>query len=215
MTDNLKVDPADLTKASVGINGVIDGLADTGVGSDYSAALGRGYGDLDLDGRTIGHADPKSGLEEYCDRWEWGVRALVTGAAEISKGLGLGASHYEREEKWAGDQLKNFTMDLIGDPNLTPEDVKGKSWGELWEHNKNAITDPQWALTPEEMAAHRQLGQELRGTLIEDLETIARHQVDPSTLVTDTMDGFEREGFTADSPDTGPQTRPGARPEAN
>ena len=49
MTDNLKVDPADLAKASAGINGVIDGLADTGVGSDYSAAIGRGYGDLDLD----------------------------------------------------------------------------------------------------------------------------------------------------------------------
>lgn len=210
MTDNLHVEPSDLDKASAGINGVIDGLADTGVGSDYSAALGRGYGDLDLDGRTIGHADPKSGLEEYCDRWEWGVRALVTGAAEISKGLGLGASHYEREEKWAGDQLKNFTMDLIGDPNLTPDQVKTMSWGDLWEHNKNAITDPHWALTPEEMAEHRKLGEELRGTLIEDLETIGRHQIDPSSLVTDTIDGFEQDGFTADSPssaETTPETK--------
>ena len=210
MTDDLHVEPSDLDKASAGINGVIDGLADTGVGSDYSAALGRGYGDLDLDGRTIGHADPKSGLEEYCDRWEWGVRALVTGAAEISKGLGLGASHYEREEKWAGDQLKNFTMDLIGDPNLTPDQVKEMSWGDLWEHNKNAITDPQWALTPEEMAEHRKLGEELGGTLIEDLETIGRHQIDPYSLVTDTIDGFEQDGYTADSPssaETTPETK--------
>ena len=214
MTDNLKVDPADLIKASAGINGVINGLADTGVGSDYSAAIGRGYGDLDLDGRTIGHADPKSGLGEYCDRWEWGVRALVTGAAEISKGLGLGASHYEREEKWAGDQLKNFTMDVIGDPSLTPEDLKTMSWGNLWEHNKNAITDPQWALTPEEMRKHQELGQQLRQTMVEDLETIARHQVDPSSLVTDTIDGFESDGFTADSTDSGPKVgRP--TPEAN
>lgn len=106
-------------------------------------------------------------------------------------------------------------MDLIGDPSLTPEQVKEMSLGDLWEHNKNAITDPQWALTPEEMAKHRQLGEELRGTLVEDLETIARHQVDPSSLVTDTIDGFERDGFTADSPDSGPQMRLGARPEAN
>ena len=212
MTDNLKVDPADLIKASAGINGVINGLADTGVGSDYSAAIGRGYGDLDLDGRTIGHADPKSGLEEYCDRWEWGVRALVTGAAEISKGLGLGASHYEREENWAGDQLKNFTMDLIGDPSLTPDEIKGMSWGDLWEHNKNAITDPQWALTPEEMRKHQELGEQLRGTVVEDLETIGRHSVDPSSLVTDTIDGFERDGFTAPSPSTA-EIKPAGKPE--
>ena len=165
-----------------------------------------------LDGRTIGHADPKSGLEEYCDRWEWGVRALVTGAAEISKGLGLGASHYEREEKWAGDQLKNFTMDLIGDPSLTPDEIKGMSWGDLWEHNKNAITDPQWALTPEEMRKHQELGQQLRQTMVEDLETIGRHSVDPSSLVTDTIDGFERDGFTAPSPSTA-ESRPADKPE--
>lgn len=212
MTDNLKVDPADLIKASAGINGVINGLADTGVGSDYSAAIGRGHGDLDLDGRTIGHTDPKSGLEEYCDRWEWGVRALVPGAAEISKGLGLGASHYEREEKWAGDQLKNFTMDVIGDPSLTPEDLKTMSWGDLWEHNKNAITDPQWALTPEELRKHQELGEQLRGMVVENLETIGRHSVDPSSLVTDTLDGFERGGFTADSP-AGAETEPTGTPE--
>ncbi|WP_439028795.1 hypothetical protein [Gordonia terrae] len=213
MTENLSVDPAVLAQASAGINGVIDGLADTGVGSDYSAAIGRGYGDLDLDGRTIGHADPKSGLEEYCNRWEWGVRALITGAAEISKGLGLGASHYEREEKWAGDQLKNYTMDLIGDPNLTPEQVKEMSWGQLWDHNGNVLSDPQWALTPEEMERHRQFGEDNRATLLEDLETIGRHQIDPSSLVTDTIDGFERDGFTADSP-SGPQGRPADKPEA-
>ncbi|MFC9981293.1 hypothetical protein [Gordonia sp. NPDC127522] len=214
MTENLHVEPSALDKASTGINGVIDGLADTGVGSDYSAALGRGYGDLDLDGRTIGHADPKSGLEEYCDRWEWGVRALVTGAAELSRGLGLGASHYEREEKWAGDQLKNFTMDLIGDPSLTPDEIKGMSWGDLWEHNKNAITDPQWSLTPEETREHQQFAKQLVGTLVEDLETIAGHSVDPSSRFTDAMDGFERDGFTADSTDSGPKGRPPA-PESN
>jgi hypothetical protein len=212
MTENLHVEPSALDKASAGINGVIDGLADTGVGSDYSAALGRGYGDLDLDGGTIGHADPKSGLEEYCDRWEWGVRALVTGAAELSRGLGLGASHYEREEKWAGDQLKNYAMDVFGDPSLTPDEIKGMSWGDLWEHNKNSITDPQWALTPEEIRKHQELGEQLRGTVVEDLETIARHQVDPSSLVTDTIDGFERDGFTADSPSTA-ESEPAGTPE--
>ncbi|UPG66353.1 ESX-1 secretion-associated protein [Gordonia hongkongensis] len=146
MTENLHVEPSALDKASAGINGVIDGLADTGVGSDYSAALGRGYGDLDLDGRTIGHADPKSGLEEYCDRWEWGVRALVTGAAELSRGLGLGASHYEREEKWAGDQLKNYAMDVFGDPEPHPRrdqrNVVGRSVGAQQERHHRPSVGP-------------------------------------------------------------------------
>lgn len=199
MIENLRVDPVVLEMARDGINGVIKGLADTGVGSDYSAAIGRGYGDLDLDGRTIGHADPKSGLEEYCDRWEWGVRALVTGAAQISIGLELGASHYEREEKWAGDQLKNYVTDLVGDPGLSPDDVKDKSWGELWDHHRDAITDPKWALTPEEMERHRKFAEENR-SVVDDLETIVRHQLNPSTLITDTIDGFKTDGFTADSP---------------
>lgn len=200
MIENLRVDPGVLTQASAGINGVINGLADTGVGSDYSAAIGRGYGDLDLDGGTIGHADPKSGLEEYCSRWEWGVRALVMGAAQISIGLELGASYYEREEKWSTDQLKNYAMDLFGDPSLQPDDIKEKSWDELVEHNRDALTDPKWALTPEEMENHRKFAEENRTSFIEDLKTFGHHWVDPTSLVTDTIDGFERDGFTADSP---------------
>lgn len=48
--------------------------------------------------------------------------------------------------------------------------------------------------------------------MVEDLETIARHQVDPSSLVTDTIDGFERDGFTADSPSTA-ESEPTGTPE--
>ncbi|ETA05572.1 MULTISPECIES: hypothetical protein [Gordonia] len=200
MTDNLGVTPADLEKASTGINGVIDGLGQTGVGSGYSAGLGRGYGDLDLDGKTIGHADPKSGLEEYCDRWEWGVRALVTGAAEVSRGLGLGASHYEREEEWAANQLKDWTMDLIGDPNLTAEQSKDMSWSDLWDHNRNAVTNPQWALTPEEMQRHKEFFSATGATFLDDMGTIGKHAVNPVSSVTDTIGGFQENGFTADAP---------------
>ncbi len=200
MTDNLGVNPADMDKASAGINGVIDALGQTGVGSGYSAGLGRGYGDLDLDGKTIGHADPKDGLEEYCDRWEWGVRALVTGAAELSKGLGLGASHYEREEEWAANQLKDWAMDLVGDPNLTAEQIKEMSLGDLWDHNRNAVTNPQWALTPEEMQRHKEFFSATGSTFLDDMGTIGKHAVNPTSQITDAVEGFQRDGFTADNP---------------
>ncbi|UPG66354.1 hypothetical protein [Gordonia hongkongensis] len=62
------------------------------------------------------------------------------------------------------------------------------------------------------MKKHQELGEQLRGTMVEDLETIARHQVDPSSLVTDTIDGFERDGFTADSPSTA-ESEPTGTPE--
>ncbi|MDV7102675.1 hypothetical protein R4227_21890 [Gordonia amicalis] len=200
MTEKLTVDPDDIKKAGEGINGVIDGLGDTTTAAGYTAALGRGYGDLDLDGKSIGHADPKAGLEEYCDRWEWGVRALVTGAAELSRGLGLGASHYEREEKWAEGQFRDMVMDIAGDPSLTAEDIKKMSWGDLWDHNRNVLTNPEWSLSDAEKQRHLDFAEENRASFLNDLATIKRHQMDPRTLIDDTMDGFERDGFTAGEP---------------
>lgn len=154
----LNTDPTNLTKAGDGITGVIDALAQTGVGSAYTAGAGRGFGDLDMDAKAIGHADPQTGLTTFCNRWEWGVRALVQGARNISTALKLGASVYEREDRYQANNLKAWGNDLLGDPNLqrssyvdptTGEVVEGTddmSAGEVLEHNKNALTQRDWEI---------------------------------------------------------------------
>ena len=124
----------------------------------------------------------------------------MTGAAELSRGLGLGASHYEREEKWAENQFKDMVMDIVGDPSLTAEDIKKMSWGNLWDHNRNVLTNPEWSLSDAEKQRHLDFAEENREAFLDDLATINRHQMDPRTLIEDTINGFEREGFTAGDP---------------
>lgn len=197
---NLNVSPADLESASKGINGVIDGLGATGTGATYTAGNGRGFGDLELDGRSIGHPAPKSGLEAFTSRWEWGVRALVTAVAGISRVLNLGASKYEREEEFAANAFKDMGNDLVGDPSLTRAQTDKMSAKELFDHNRNKLANPDYTITAEEAQQDRELYKNLWQSVKEDGAQIAEHSVNPVSLATDTVDGFRRDGFTADDP---------------
>ena len=196
----LNADPAMVTKAGDGINGVIDGLGDTGVGSIYTAGSGSGFGDLTMDGKTIGHADPQSGLSTYCQRWEWGVRALVRGARKISTALKMGASSYEREDKYNSNNLKSWANDVAGDPNLQRQSytdangnkVKGTddmSAGELLEHNKNALTHPDWEITAADREAIDKTYEESWNSIKADAPALGERIKDPlGSLVGDGKD---------------------------
>ncbi len=93
-------------------------------------------------------------------------------------------------------------MDLIGDPpNLTAEQIKDMSWNDLWDHNRNAVTNPQWALTPpRRCSATRSSSAPPVPRSSTTWGTIGKHAVNPVSSVTDTIDGFQENGFTADAP---------------
>ncbi|MFD9703627.1 hypothetical protein [Lentzea sp. NPDC059081] len=65
-------------------------------------------------------------LEEFFDRWKWGVRHLVKEGAAMVEALTDTRSVYEEAE----DKLKQGFQLLIGDPNSTADPTR-KSWEDL------------------------------------------------------------------------------------
>ncbi|NVK78598.1 hypothetical protein HG542_13080, partial [Streptomyces morookaense] len=83
MSDGLKANKAAMDAIASGINGAIGELK--GVGTPGAAAVGRGFSELSLSGMETGHEGLSSSFKEFCDRWEWGVRALLHDANEFAE----------------------------------------------------------------------------------------------------------------------------------
>ncbi|MDI3405915.1 hypothetical protein [Streptomyces cavernicola] len=58
-----------------GINGALDELRE--LGSIGDAGAGRGFENVSLSSVQLGHTELAKTFQEFCDRWEWGVRALL------------------------------------------------------------------------------------------------------------------------------------------
>lgn len=150
MTEVFNVTPENLKKAADGINGVIGDLTGGPLGS-YESQLGRGFDNLSLTGEEASHPAAKAGVDNFVGRWEYGTRALVVAANDIGSALDLGAGMIELQEQYYANAGKDMLNDIAGDPSLTPEQIANMSLAELYEHNKNSLTNPDWS--PESFAA--------------------------------------------------------------
>lgn len=128
-----EVDPQALKLAADGIDHAIEELRTLGI--EQSALVGRGFGDISLTGLEIGHPELQSVFEEFCDRWSWGVRALIHDGNEIARRLHLSAGIYHEQEEYVSGAAKELTNAALGNPNLTGEDLAKKSWGEVLSDN--------------------------------------------------------------------------------
>jgi hypothetical protein len=119
------VDPDALKEAADGVNGAISELKSVGSVSD--AVMGEGFAGLSLSGMETGSADLTSSFAAFCDRWEWGVRALVQDGSQFAERLGLAAGTYNEMEDYAKDTLKVVYNADLGNPDLTEDQVEGMS----------------------------------------------------------------------------------------
>ncbi|MFE6870238.1 hypothetical protein ACFVFS_27250 [Kitasatospora sp. NPDC057692] len=76
------VDPQALKLAEEGINGAIAELQ--GLGIAGLAESGRGFSELELTGMEAGHPDLHTVFTAFCERWSWGVRALVQEGSDLA-----------------------------------------------------------------------------------------------------------------------------------
>ncbi|WP_156377968.1 hypothetical protein [Williamsia sp. Leaf354] len=151
---SVNVDPAVLKQAADGINGVIDGLSGAPVVGSYTGQTGRGFDDLALTGQQMSKPQAKSAMDNFCERWEWGIRAIVQSANDISHKLHLGAGMYEKQDDFNRDMLKDIANDLVGDPSLQQESVRDAdgnivvrgtddmSASDLLDYNKDRLAHP-------------------------------------------------------------------------
>ncbi|MFJ8586388.1 hypothetical protein ACIRD2_17295 [Streptomyces sp. NPDC093595] len=120
------------------------------------ATAGRGFSELALSGLELGHAGLAAGFRTFCERWEWGVRALMQRGNGFASGLGLSAGAFHEQEQYVKDTVKIAVNGLNGNPHLTEEEVKAKDWDEI----KSQRTGDNADYSRESMAAaHRNVEQ--------------------------------------------------------
>ncbi|WP_405812137.1 hypothetical protein OG524_31735 [Streptomyces sp. NBC_01520] len=106
------------------------------------ASTGRGFSDLALSGLELGHGGLTSEFETFCDRWEWGVRALTQKGNGFALGVGLSAGSFAEQEQYIKDSFKVGVNSLNGNPHLSEDEVKTMSWDTI--SKQTAYDDPDW-----------------------------------------------------------------------
>ncbi|WP_052681977.1 hypothetical protein [Saccharothrix sp. ST-888] len=133
MAEWYRVDPEALKQTAAGINDAIGELKS--IGMVEGAEVGRGFTHLELTGVQAGSQDVKAVFDEFCERWSWGVRALVQTGTDIAEKLHLSAGLYNDQEQYVSGVAKDVANAALGNPDLTREQVEGRSWGRTLADN--------------------------------------------------------------------------------
>ncbi|MFD5649916.1 hypothetical protein [Streptomyces sp. NPDC127039] len=145
---DLKAEGLDLI--TQGINLALAELRELGMIGEASA--GRGFSDISLSGLELGHESLTSAFTSFCERWEWGVRTLVTEGNNFAAGVGLAAGTLYETDQYVGGMLKIAANSLVGNPHATEEEVTGKSWTELATETTGAYLNPDYSAESFEQA---------------------------------------------------------------
>ncbi|MFH8567318.1 hypothetical protein [Streptomyces sp. NPDC017993] len=138
-----KLDPEAFEQITKGIKAATAELKE--LGFDIEAQTGRGFDELALDNVECGDDGVASALESFCDRWGWGVRTMMQDANEFSRKLGLSAGLYFEEEQYLSSTLKQTVNAAMGDPSLSAEKVKDKTWSQIGSDNPyTQFRDGDW-----------------------------------------------------------------------
>jgi hypothetical protein len=127
--EDLKVSPESVQRITEGLRSAIAELREMGTGT--GAVLGKGFSDLAMTGMEAGHHGLSVDFEDYCERWEWGVRALIQDANTIAATLGLAAGMVWEEEQYIEGTFKIAVNAAVGNPHASEEDIVKQGWGDV------------------------------------------------------------------------------------
>ncbi|MBP2583257.1 hypothetical protein J3A78_003735 [Streptomyces sp. PvR006] len=128
-TPDLAAPAAALTEIAKGIDLAHAELKELGMIGE--ASTGRGFSDLALSGLELGHGSLTSEFDTFCSRWEWGVRALTLRGNGFAQAVGLSAGSFAEQEQYIKDSIKIGVNSLNGNPHLSEDEVKQKSWDSI------------------------------------------------------------------------------------
>ncbi|MFJ9740348.1 hypothetical protein [Streptomyces sp. NPDC101166] len=115
------------------------------IGVDSMAGAGRGFSDLSLSGLQLGHGALTSAFESFCERWEWGVRALVIEGNRFAQNVGLAAGTLYETDQYVHGALKIGVNSLIGNPHASEDEVIRMGWSELAQNSVDAHRNPDYS----------------------------------------------------------------------
>lgn len=156
---DLRVPPEALAEIAKGINLAHAELKDLGMLGQ--ASMGRGFSELALSGLELGHDGLTSQFETFCNRWEWGVRALTQKGNGFALGVGLSAGGFAEQERYVKDSVKIGVNSLNGNPHLSEDEVKTKSWDTISSQSAYDNPDFSWESMSE---AHGEVKQNWKDT---------------------------------------------------
>lgn len=149
---DLNFGKASVAKFTKGVGATIDGLGD--LGGATGSVMGKGFSQLSMTGMEVGHHGLSVDFEDFCERWEWGVRALVNDASQIANRLGLAAGTLWEHDQYVAGSLKVGVNALMGgNPHASEEEIAQQDWGEVFTPDS---LDPDWSAESFERA-----GQEI------------------------------------------------------
>ncbi|MFJ8055360.1 hypothetical protein [Streptomyces sp. NPDC096142] len=128
------IEAAGLDEIAQGITLVLGELKELGI--DSLAGAGRGFSELGLSGLELGNEELLSDFTSFCERWEWGVRALVAEGNNFAAGVGLSAGTLYETDQYVQGTMKIVVNAGIGNPYATEDEVTQESWGDLVRHNE-------------------------------------------------------------------------------
>ncbi|WP_241672172.1 hypothetical protein [Streptomyces sp. IB2014 016-6] len=143
------------------------------------ASTGRGFSDLALSGLELGHGALASEFGTFCDRWEWGVRALTLKGNGFAQGVGLSAGSYAEQESYVKDSIKIGVNSLNGNPHLSEDEVKTMSWDTI--STQSALDNPDFS-AESKREADAEVKQTWQNTIY-DAEDSALDSMERSGLV--------------------------------
>jgi hypothetical protein len=124
-----------------GLGSTIDQLGE--VGDSTGSIMGKGFSELAMTGMEAGHHGLSTDFEDFCERWEWGVRALVHDASEIANRLGLAAGTQWEHDQYVEGALKVGVNSVMGgNPHASEEEIARQGWGDVFTPD---ALNPDWS----------------------------------------------------------------------
>ncbi|MFJ1733632.1 hypothetical protein [Streptomyces sp. NPDC088254] len=144
-----------VAKFTQGVGATIDELGE--LGGATGSVTGKGFSGLSMTGMEAGHHGLSVDFEDFCERWEWGVRALVGDAGALANLLGLAAgTQWEHDQYVAGALKVGVNSVMGGNPHATEEEITRQNWGDVFTPD---ALDPDWSAESWDRA-----GQEMEQT---------------------------------------------------
>jgi hypothetical protein len=136
----LGVDLAAMGQAIKGINDTVAALKEIAPDGGHLASTTSTFGILCPDQDECGDEVLADALEEFFDRWKWGLRHLVKEGTEMVSALTDTKSVYEKAE----DKAKQAFQLLLGNPHAHSDPTR-QSWEDLAKSGLNQSTaGEQW-----------------------------------------------------------------------
>jgi hypothetical protein len=119
-----------------GLNLIAKGLTEAlaelkELGMVGEAGVGRGFGDIALSGLELGHEGLTGEFKSFCERWEWGVRALIDEGNGFALKTGLSAGTFYETEQYVKGSFKVVENAAVGNPYASEADVEKMGWGDI------------------------------------------------------------------------------------